>query len=183
MQVIVKMRYRPEEYAKNNYHKQVRPPRLCPRCAKRNRLEAHSYYGRGVTNTDGKVSEIKVRRFECQYCGVTVSCLPSFALPYGLVNSKTTENFFYGKTDGLDVQRNWELLKRYMRRFERWAPELRKIIGNAFGRGPPREKAKALWRRIMAACKSLSRCTSRLIKEFRTTCFGTYRCHQPRPAH
>lgn len=183
MQVIVKMRCRPEEYVNSSLHATVRPPRLCPCCTKRNQLEALCYYDRGVTDTEGRTIEIKVRRFECQHCGVTVSCLPSFALPYHLVNSKTTENFFNGKIDGLDIQRNWELLKRYWRRFERCAPSLRKLIGSVFGRAPPREKGKALWRRLMAACKSLTHCTCRLIKEFRTTCFGTYRCHQLRPAH
>ena len=183
MQVIVKMRCRLEEYAKGELHAQVRPPRLCPRCTKRNSLKPHGYYDRGVTNTEGHISEIKVRRFECQYCGVTVSCLPSFAQPYRLVNNHTIQNFFNGKIHGIDVRRNEELLKCYWRRFERWAPSLRKFIGSAFSRAPPREKARALWQRLMAACKSLTDCTCRLVREFRTTCFGTYQCHQPRPAH
>ena len=182
MQVIVKVQCQPEEYIAHRVHERVQRPGLCPNCHKRNQLEAHSYYDRGVTDQAGEVVEISVRRFECQYCGKTISCLPDFAIPYRLVNSTTTECFFNGIVD-IDGQRNLDLLKRYWLRFQKWAPDLRKIIGSAFSRSPPEESVEALWRRLMAACKSLRKSTCRLIKEFRTTCFGTYQCHQPRLAH
>ena len=55
-------------------------------------------------------------------------------------------------------------------------------LGGGFGRAPPTEEAEALWRRLLAACKTLAGCTCRLVRDFRTTCFGIYRCHQPRLA-
>ena len=182
MQVIVKVQCQPEDYISRKVHETVQRPRLCPVCHKCNRLEAHSYYERGVTGSDGKVVEISIRRFKCQHCGKTVSCLPDFAIPYRLVNSTTTESFFNGDT-GIDVQRNQDRLKRYWRRFVEWSPQLRKIIGSVFGRSPPNESAEALWQRLMAACKNLQKSMSRLIHDFRTTCFGTYQCHQPITAH
>jgi hypothetical protein len=132
-----------------------------------------------VTDTAGHIITIRVRRFKCNQCRKTVSCLPGFAQPYRLVNNPTIEHFFNGKTGSLDVQRNEDRLKRYWRRFEIWAPALRKLIGSALGRAPPREKAKALWQRLLGAYKSFAACTRRLVRDFQTTCFRNYLCHQP----
>lgn len=181
MQVIVKMRYRPEQYVEQKLHRRVQPPSLCPSCTKRNRLKAHGYYERGVTNTAGHVCAIATRRFKCKHCGVTVSCLPSFAQPYRLVNNQTIEHYFNGQTTRLDVQRNEARLRRYWRGFEKWAPRLRKRLGSALGRAPPWEKAEALWQRLMGAYKTFNTCTRHLVLDFQSTCFRVYLCHQPRP--
>lgn len=182
MQVIIPMKCLPEEYAAKGLHRMVRPPTPCPHCAKAFRLEAHGYYERSVTDSRGLILSIQVRRFECRQCGVTVSGLPGFALPYRLVNHRTVELYFNGDTERMDVQRNEERLKQYRRRFKGWAPTLAQLIGSAFGRAPPGEKAGGLWQRLLNACKTFASCTARLVGDFRTTCFGTYLCHQPRPA-
>jgi hypothetical protein len=182
MQVIVKVRCLPEEYAEKDLHCDVRAPSLCPSCTKRNRLEAHGYYDRWVSNSEGWPVEIRVRRFECEHCGITVSCLPDFAQPYRLVNNTTIQRFFAGQTAPMDVQRNEEWLKRYWRRFKHWSEQLRSIIGSAYGRASPKEGARALWQRLMARCTTLKKCTRRLVRKFRATCFGIYQCHQPRIA-
>jgi hypothetical protein len=111
-----------------------------------------------------------------------VSCLPDFAQPYRVLNSATVEASFRGECERHDVLRNEELLRRYWRRFVEFSARLRELLGGGFGRAPPGEKAEALWRRLLAACKTLAECTCRLVQDFRTTCFGIYRCHQPRLA-
>ena len=112
------------------------------------------------------------------YCKITVSCLPCFAQPYRLVNHTTLEAFVKGQHQQRDVQAQWDLLLRYLRRFAEWRPELIKIIGNHFGRASPKEEATAFWRRAVATCGSTSKLTVLLVEEFHTTCFSTYRCHQ-----
>jgi hypothetical protein len=95
------------------------------------------------------------------------------------VANETVQAFVEGDNDRLDVQHNDGLLKRYLKRFAGWQRSLRELVGNRFGRGPPKEAATAFWRRAVAACGSLAELSLRLVQEFRTTCFGTYRCHQP----
>jgi hypothetical protein len=182
MQVIVAIPCSPEQYAEQEIHRSVHPPSRCPSCAQPGQLKALGYYSRGVTNSVGVILAIWVRRFLCLRCGITVSCLPDFAQPYRLVSNSTIERFFNDQTDPLDVQRNHDRLLRYWRRFRQWAPDLRQLIGSAFGRAPPGEKAGALWQRLMGACKSFTACTRQLIEKFRLTCFGIYLCHRPRPA-
>lgn len=182
MQITVKMKCRAEEYKREKLYNQVQRPRLCPNCKRCKRLEAHGYYERGITDNGGQIIVISVRRFKCRNCDITISCLPSFALPYRLINCETTEQYFNGRTGSASIDRNKDLLRRYWLRFEHWSRNLRSIIGSGLGRSPPFEKAKSLWLRLMAACITLSDCTCRLIQDFRTTCFGSYRCHQPLPA-
>jgi len=180
MQVIVEMHGRTvEEYAEQAYHRNVRAPEACPRCGRLHVLKHLDYYQRGCTDSGGKVREISIKRFECTHCGLTVSCLPDFAQPYRLINNQTTQKFFNGDVESADVQRNHTNLKRYWLRFSKWAGCLKSIIGTTLGRAPPNEPAAGLWRRILARYHSLAQATQMLVQDFRVTCFGQYRCHQP----
>jgi len=180
MQVIVKMHGKTvEEYVEQMAHRSVRAPEACPRCGRLHVLTHLDYYQRGCTDSRGKVLEINIKRFECTHCGLTVSSLPDFAQPYRLINNHTTQKFFNGDTVSEDVQRNYINLRRYWRQFLKWAGRLKTIIGVTLGRAPPKEPAAGLWRRILAGHHSLARATLMLVQDFRVTCFGQYRCHQP----
>jgi hypothetical protein len=168
-----------EAYVLTAAHKSVRPPVRCPGCGRLHTLKHLDYYQRGCTDSKGKVCEISIKRFECSQCGIPVSCLPDFAQPYRLINSHTIEKYFNGDTEAKDVQRNERNLRRYWLRFLGWCAQLMAIIGTAFGRAPPKEPAAGLWRRILAKHHSLARATQMLVQDFRVTCFGQYRCHQP----
>ncbi len=183
MQVIIRVKLSVEEYVEQKFHRRMRPPKRCGNCGRFWTLKPHAYYRRYTTDAEGSPTEFKVRRFACTQCLCTTSCLPSFAQPYRLVAGETIEAFIKDDTDRLDVQRNEGLLKCYFRRFNQWHKSLRGIVGSFFGRGPPKETATAVWRRAVAACGSLAELTLRLAQEFKTTCFGTYCCHQPRYPH
>jgi hypothetical protein len=182
VQRVVRVKLAIEQYVQEQFHKRMRPPSQCPNCGRFHGLWGHAYYERGGTDTIGTLITFWVRRFICQHCGITVSLLPFFAQPYRLVNHMTLEAFLEQRYGRRDVQRWWELLKRYQRRFVAWRPELIKIIGHRFGRASPKEDATAFWRRAVARCGSAAELTMCLLNEFRTTCLGTYRCHQPSPA-
>ena len=180
MQVIAKTLCKTvEKYIEQEVHRSVRPPERCPRCGKLHTLEHLGYYQRGCTDADGKPREISVSRFECAYCGLTVSCLPDFAQPYRLINNTTTQKFFTGDTESSDVERNRDNLRRYWLRFTAMVKRLRQVAGCALGRAPPKEPAAGLWRRILAKYGTLANATRYLVSEFKTTCFGTYACHSP----
>lgn len=178
MQKLVRVKLSVEAYVREQYHRQMSPPSQCPSCGRFHRLWALGYYQRYTTGALGKAIALLVRRFRCTYCRVTVSCLPCFAQPYRLVNHTTLEAFVKGGHCRRDVQAQWDLLQRYLRRFVEWQPELLKIIGHRFGRASPKEDATAFWQRAVATCGSASKLTVLLVTQYRTTCFTTYRCHQ-----
>ena len=183
MQIIIQVDLSVEQYVEQEFHRRVRPPGRCGSCGQFGTLSLHAYYDRDTTGANGEVVRFWVARFICAACDLTTSCLPSFAQPYRLVANETIEAYVAGDTDRLDVQHTEGLLVRYLKRFTRWHETLRGIVGNRFGRAPPEETATAFLRRAVAACGSLAELTLRLVQEFRATCFGTYRCHQPSCAH
>ena len=180
MQTIFPTSLTPAEYVEQNYQEQVQAPERCPNCDGPNSLEALGYYSRFVTQVIAAVLEILVRRFRCRHCRRSVSCLPAFAQPYRVVNSATVEAAFAGQHTRADVQRWWEVLRSYWRRFEAHLPELVRRVGQAFGGLPLQPDAQAFWKRCVQAHGGLARTTQELIARFRTCLFGTYRCHQRR---
>jgi hypothetical protein len=171
----------PEQYAQQDYHRQVAAPEDCPNCNRAHSLEAHCYYHRYITTATDLVLWIWVRRFWCRHCRITVSCLPAFAQPYRVVNTPTVAAGFNGEAARPEVRR-WELLiAAYWERFEAHLPVLLRQVGNAFGPVPLQPTVRGFWRRLLARCGDLARATGQLIHQFHTCLFGTYRCHQRRP--
>jgi hypothetical protein len=179
MQTIFKTSLAPEQYAEQKYHKQVRPPENCLNCRQAHALEALTYYERYVTTASVLVLLIWVRRFQCRYCRITVSCLPEFAQPYRAVNTSTVADGFNGKAT-LQVQRWASLIATYWKRFKSHLPDLLQQVGNAFGPVPLQPTAEDFWWRLIARCGDLGEATRQLIHQFYTCLFGNYRCHQRR---
>ena len=75
MQKLVRVKLSVEEYVREQYHRQMRPPSQCPNCGRFHRLWGHAYYERGTTDSWGKAIAFWVRRFRCADCEITVSCL------------------------------------------------------------------------------------------------------------
>jgi hypothetical protein len=180
MQKIFPTSLTPEEYAEQEYHKQVPPPENCPNCERAHVLEALAYYHRYVTSATALVLLIGVRRFLCRHCRVSVSCLPEFAQPYRPVNTPTIAAGFNGQTTP-QVARWSELIRGYWRRFQTHLPRLLRQVGNAFGPVPLQPTAQDFWRQLLRHCGDLAEATRQLVHQFHTCLFGTYRCHQRRP--
>ena len=177
MQRIIQTSLTPEQYAQQEYHKQVSPPENCPNCQRAHVLEALAYYQRYITTGTALVLMIWVRRFLCRHCRVSVSCLPEFAQPYRLVNTPTVADGFNGCATA-PVTRWSERIRSYWRRFEAHLPVLLRQVGNAFGPVPLHPTAQGFWRQLLRCCGELGNATGQLIHQFHTCLFGTYRCHQ-----
>ncbi len=145
MQNIIPTSLTPEQYAQQQYDKQVRPPELCPNCDQPHGLEALGYYSRFITQAIATVLEIWIRRFLCRHCRISVSCLPQFAQPYRLVNTQTVEAGFPGQNTRPAVQRWACLIAAYWRRFEQHLPGLLERVGSAFGALPLQATARDFW--------------------------------------
>jgi hypothetical protein len=182
VQTIYPTSLTPEQYAEQEYHRQVNPPDNCPNCRRARALEALAYYRRYITSATALVLLIWVRRFLCRYCRVSVSCLPAFAQPYRPVNTPTIAAGFNGQETAAAAR--WsELIRGYWRRFETHLPTLVRQVGNAFGPVSLGPTARGFWGQLLQRCGDLANATRQLIHQFHTCCFGTYRCHQRRPLH
>ncbi len=117
------------------------------------------------------------RGFFCGQCRLTVSYLPHFALTYRLLHVDMVEAYFDGKK--LEpVQEKWrELLGCYWRKFQQYAPQLRRVVGAGLGLSPT--DPAALWSWLKAAVGSLAQVTARLVESWKLTLFNSYRCHRP----
>lgn len=180
MQKIIPTSLTPEQYAEQEYHKQVKPPEKCPNCDRAYCLEALGYYSRFLTQSIAAVLEIWIRRFLCRRCRISVSCLPEFAQPYRLVNTQTVEAGFNNQSSRPEVQRWNYLIEAYWRRFEQHLPALLRRVGSAFGAVPLQATARDFWQCLRQSCGNLATGTGELVHRFRTCLFGTYRCHQPK---
>ncbi len=179
MQNIFKTSLTPQQYAEQNYQKQVPPPETCLNCGRAHSLEALAYYRRYVTWLTG-VLIIWVRRFLCRHCHVSVSCLPDFAQPYRAINTTTIAAGFSGQTQSRAVQHWATTIKAYWRRFQTHLPALLRQVGNAFGPVPVASTAQSFWPQLLRQGGDLARVTRQLVHQFHTCLFGTYRCHQRR---
>jgi hypothetical protein len=178
MQIIRAIGMGAEHYARTNFHLAIGPPLECPHCNKPRGLHSLGYYLRNVTSPTSGVLRISVRRFRCRQCGRTVSVLPSFAQPYRLILNATINDFFGG---GLNANAlSWlPLLKQYWRRFSDWIPQIYRIAGSFLERSPPQLDPGGWWRELAAVFGDVERVTAMLVREFRITLFGRYRCHCP----
>jgi hypothetical protein len=182
MQTILKTSLTPVQYVEQEHHKQVKPPENCPNCSSAHSLDALAYYRRYVTWLASALL-IWVRRFLCLRCGVSVSCLPSFAQPYRAINTSTIESGFNEQLQKRTVP-HWDTsLRSYWRRYEGHLPKLLQQVGNAFGRVPLKPAGEDFWKQLLGHCGCLAEATEQLVHQFHTCLFGTYRCHQRRPLH
>jgi len=175
MQVLVKTTTTVEEYTNHSVHKQIMPPANCANCCKPSTLRAHGYYERYTTDSKGKDIPLKVKRFYCESCRKTTSCLPHFVQPYRKINNATIEAAILNKTDRVDVQMNEALLRRYMKAMD---PPNMASICNYLGLDPPEKEKTASWRKAVKKCGSFADLTTTLVGKLHTTCFGAYECHQ-----
>ena len=182
MQIIVRVKWTPEDHLLAQKQCTMPRPNRCPNCSAAKSLVALGYYERWLSGTNGKHLRVSVRRFRCRACGRTVSLLPDFAQPYRLVRNEAIERYFSAPSERIEVRRNSTLLRCYWRRFTLWLPELKRAIGTGLGRSPPASEPRSWWVFLMDATGDLARATRRLVEHMRVTIFGRYRCHQPRPS-
>lgn len=181
MQIIAQEYRDAEAYVKGALHLQVRAPLQCPRCQADCSLSVLGYYQRYVLSLNRpEALSVMVRRFVCGVCSVTVSLLPAFAQPYHLLGNDILDKVVSGRAN---PQLDWyplQIFGRMLKRFGRLRQRLFALIGLGFGRDPPEkevpdlEHLRWLWRKNE---KSFRQTTQTLIRHYRSTAFGQYRCH------
>lgn len=178
VQILYPTTLTPLQYLKQDAAEQVQKPEKCASCGAANCLEALGYYWRWISHLLDCL-RIRVRRFLCLQCRVSISCLPDFAQPYRVVNSQTVEAGFEGGTGPPEVHWGW-LIAAYWKKLAAHLKTLVRRVGNAFGPCPVQVRAEDFWRLILKECGSLAAATEELVRKFRICLFGSYRCHQPK---
>jgi len=148
----------------------VSRPVVCPACNRQGGFYRHGTYERYVSRY-----RIKVARFRCKHCGLTVSMLPDFALPYRYRSLDETDVYFRASDEQRRNMSDAELLRRYWRRWVQHSPTLQRFIGGASG-GLERDPLKH-WRYLISKAGGLATEHGRLIKGYGLSLLGRYRCH------
>lgn len=162
-------------YIKEAGHRKVKPPESCLDCGHQ-KLHRHGFYERGVVEL-GVLVSISVARFLCSACQRTVSCLPSFALPYRLIVAETVEAFFEERYGEAGIDRYWDLLVVYRERWEERAPEIERISGGYFGPLNDQGSSKRLLKAMLGKWNRLRRASQELLHRFGESLLGFYPIH------
>lgn len=177
MQTIYPTTLTPVEYLQQDGATQVPKPEICTHCGAAGSPEALGYYERWISHLL-EALRIRVRRFWCSRCRVSISCLPDFAQPYRVVNSQTVQAGFEGGTGPPEVHWRW-LIAAYWKKFAAHLKALVLRVANALGPCPVEVTPESFWKLILQQCDCLAAGTEELVRQFRICLFGTYRCHQP----
>lgn len=178
MQVLVPFEGEAEDYSATAAERTLPTPPRCPNCGATGKLRHHGYYERFVSSqTDGSAMRLRIRRLRCDWCRLTTSLLPWFCLPYRLVRGESVARFLRG--DGIDSRDlQWQgLLIRCRQRFIAWRPHLSPVLQSSFGCDMGSESVRSSWIRLEHAFGNIARATEKVVRRFRITLFGRYRCH------
>jgi hypothetical protein len=178
MQTIYPVSLTPTQYLEQRFEEQVPKPENCSNCGGADCLEALGYYRRWISDLL-EALRIRVRRFLCLRCRITISCLPDFAQPYRVVKTATVEQGFNHQT-GREVAHWGWLIGAYWKKYTAHFQTLVRTVGNAFGPSPVNAGPEDFWKLLLQDCGDLAGATRQLVSRFRTCLFGTYRCHQPK---
>ena len=81
LQIIITTMKSPKEYISQFRTLEMVRPEKCPICGAQHTLHKHGSYWRNILNEESE-ERIPIARLCCKICKLTISMLPSFALPY-----------------------------------------------------------------------------------------------------
>jgi hypothetical protein len=154
----------------------VSRPEVCARCSEHECFHRHGTYKRYVEQ-----KHVKVARFLCALCGLSVSVLPAFVLPYR--NRLVSEvDRFFGASDEQRLGISYgDVLARYWRQ---WVGHMASVQRDT--RWPARRaverEPRAYWTQIRKVAGSMAAAQMYLIERYGISLLRRYRCHGLRHA-
>lgn len=144
-------------------------PDVCPACERQGGCHRHGTYERNVSRY-----RIKVARFRCKHCGLTIGMLPDFALPYRYQSLDETDAYFQASDEERRNMANADLLRRYWRRWARHSLMLQRCVGGVVGRLS--RDPLGYWRWLSRG-GGLAQRHVQAIARYGLSLLGRYRCH------
>ena len=149
----------------------VSRPGVCDRCQEEACFHRHGTYWRYVEKR-----HVRVARFLCKLCNLTVSMLPMFVLPYRNQLLDTVDLYFRAAHEVRVQMSNGDLFRRYWRQ---WAGHFESVQRDT-GWPPERPlqgESRAYWEQLGKVAGSMAEAQKRLIESYGISLLRRYRCH------
>lgn len=162
-----------EEYlAADNPFDVVGRPEVCARCGRQDCFHRHGVYERYV-----EAGRRKVARFLCKLCGLTVSMLPSFVLPYRPRLVESVDEYFQAGDEQRPNFSGADTLRRYWRQWCGYFQRLQEQTGWPPQRPLPRQP-REYWRQMGRAAGDMAAAQRQLTQLYGLSLLRRYPCHR-----
>lgn len=149
----------------------VSRPGVCERCGHEGCFHRHGTYPRYIWKW-----LVKVARFVCSRCRLTVSMLPQFVLPYRHLLVDAVDRYFRADHEARLGMSDGDLLRRYWRQWVGHVESLQRDTAWPPQRPLAREP-KAYWEQMAKAAGNMQAAQKHLTDRFGVSLLRRYRCH------
>jgi hypothetical protein len=129
-------------------------------------FHSHGRYPRFVDKL-----EIWIARFRCKFCGLDVSILPGFAMPYRNRSVKVVDQYFCATAEERRNMSGHDTLRRY---WKAWLSHWR-VIGRTVGLGG--DCARTVWQDLAGCFGTIAQAQSELVGRYRHALLKRYVIH------
>jgi len=151
----------------------VSRPEVCERCGERDCFHRHGTYERYVWD-----KQVKVARFLCVLCRLTVSLLPAFVLPYRSRFVKNVDAYFMAADEQRTEMSDVDVLRRYWRQWVgHFEAVQRDTAWPATGEALKREP-RGYWEQMRKAVGNMGAAQKHLIGRYGLSLLRRYLCHR-----
>ena len=148
----------------------VSRPDVCERCRK-GRFHRHGTYWRYIEK-----KHVRVTRFLCAVCGLTVSMLPMFVLPYRNQLVETVDRYVRAEHEVRIEMSDGDVLRRYWRQWVGHVEALQRDTAWPPERPLAREP-KAYWKQMGGTAGNMPAAQKHLTECFGVSLLRRYACH------
>lgn len=150
----------------------VSRPEVCERCGQRECFHRHGTYERYVWD-----KQVKVARFLCVLCRLTVSLLPAFVLPYRSRFVQKVDAYFMASEEQRREMSDVDVLRQYWRQ---WVGHFEAVQCDTGwpAQKPSVREPRAYWERMREAAGSLAAGQKHLIGCYGISLLRRYLCHK-----
>jgi hypothetical protein len=149
----------------------VSRPDVCERC-KKERFHRHGTYWRYIEK-----KHVRVARFLCAVCGLTVSMLPMFVLPYRNQLVEAVDRYFRAENEVRIEMRDGDVLRRYWRQWVGHVGSLQRDTAWPPERPLAREP-RGYWQQMGRAAGNMQAAQRHLTGCFGASLLRRYACHK-----
>lgn len=147
-------------------------PDVCERCGNEGCFHRHGTYSRYVLEW-----LVKVARFICSRCRLTISMLPQFVLPFRNRLVDAVDRYFRAGAEARRAMSDCDLLRRYWREWIGHIESLQRDTGWPPQRPLAREP-RACWKQMGKAAGSIEAAQKVLTERFGISLLRRYACHE-----
>lgn len=150
----------------------VQRPETCEACEGRDCFHRHAWYERYVEE-----NRVKVARFLCSLCQVTVSVLPAFVLPYRSRLIEKVDAYFMASDERRVNMSDADLLRAYWRQWEKHCPSLQQAQRRPTVETVEREP-QGYWQQLRETAGGIAGSQKYLIDRYGLSLLRRYLCHK-----